>query len=218
MHPPSLTLFARSLSYPLSHTCCHDYARVFLISIFSFLVHLSFILASVRFSMDGDELVDVEVVSYTFSIIGDSNIQRNLVDYNCGNREDLRSAQLVPCTSFSTFSGSLSKIRPESNVLILSCLSNFLRDSDSSSDPTVRITAVLEEFRSILFPYCNANPDLSIMLAPPQFSRVPIWYSESMGLILQLISSLIMSPSVFHNLHLLPAFPNQVFQRFFLIG
>ena len=160
-------------------------------------------------AMEDDQVVDA-VISYEFSVVGDSNIQRNLVDYNCGTREEMRSAQLIPCTAFPTFAGCLSKIRSESNILVLSCLSNFLRDSDSSSDPAVRITAVLEEFRSILFPYCDSNPDLTIMLAPPQFSRVPQWYAESLGLIMQLVNSVLIGPSVFQNLHLLPAFPNQV--------
>ena len=74
-----------------------------------------------------------------FSLIGDSNVQRNLVDYNFGGREVMKNAQLIPCTSMSTFAACLPKVRPESNVLILSVLSNFRRDSESQSDPGIYI-------------------------------------------------------------------------------
>ena len=69
-----------------------------------------------------------------FSLIGDSNVQRNLVDYNFGGREVMSNAQLIPCTSMSTFAACLPKVRPESNVLIISVLSNFLRDSEPQTD------------------------------------------------------------------------------------
>lgn len=149
-------------------------------------------------------------VANVFSVIGDSNVQRNLVDYNCANREDMRLAQLIPCTSMSTFAGSLVKIRSDANILIISCLSNFLRDSDSSSDPSSRMTFVLDRFREILFPYCDSNPDLMILVAPPQHSLSPVWYSKSIGLALQLLQSLIFDVSTFPNLHLLPAQVSQV--------
>jgi len=161
--------------------------------------------------MSEGEDIEVEVEQkFVFSLIGDSNIQRNLVDYNCGTREEMRSAQVIPCTSMSTFSGCLPKVRPESTILILSCLSNFLRDSDSATDPGVRFTAVFEKFRSILFPFVSSNPDLYILVAPPQYSTTPQWYSSSIGIALQLLRSLIIDTSGFPNLLLLPAFPNQV--------
>ena len=70
-----------------------------------------------------------------FCVIGDSNVQRNLVEYNCAGREDMRAAQLIPCTSMTTFGHCLTKIRAEVNILILAVLSNFIRDSESTTDP-----------------------------------------------------------------------------------
>jgi len=170
-----------------------------------------FSLISILLGFEMDDEIEVDVIPpVVVTVIGDSNIQRNLVDYNCGNREEIKSAQVIPCTSMTTFGGCFQKVRPECTVLILSCLSNFIRDSESSSDPTVRITSVLETFRSILFPYCVAHPVLSIMIAPPQFSRTPQWYSESISLAIQLLRTLVIDVSGFDNLFLLPAFPNQV--------
>ena len=145
-----------------------------------------------------------------FSVIGDSNIQRNLVDYNCTDRDDMKSAQLIPCTSFTTFPGCFPKIKAETNVLIVSCLSNFLRDSESSVDPSVRITNTLQAVRDVLLPYCDANPDLSVMLAPPQFSRSPVWYADSIGIAQRLVKTTIMDASELINVHLLPSFPSEV--------
>jgi len=157
-----------------------------------------------------DEAEAVEQPVYVFSVLGDSNIQRNLVDYNCSDRDDMKSAQLIPCTSFTTFQGCFPRIRAESNVLIVSCLSNFIRDSESSVDPSVRITNTLQAVRDVLLPYCDANPDLHVMLAPPQFSRQPIWYAESIGLVQRLMKTVIMDVSELTNVHLLPAFPSEV--------
>ena len=75
--------------------------------------------------------------SHMFTIIGDSNVQRNLVDYNCGSRTDMREAQLIPCTSLAIFASCLPKVRAETNLLILSILSNFLRDSEANADPGI---------------------------------------------------------------------------------
>jgi len=158
-------------------------------------------------NMDDPEVVPVV---YTFSVIGDSNIQRNLVDYNCTDREDIRSSQVIPCTSFTTFLGCFPKVRSETNVLIVSCLSNFVRDSESSTDPSSRISKVLEAVRDVIMPYAEANPDLYLMLAPPQFSRSPVWYAESIGLVQRLVKSIIMDLSCLDNLCLLPSFPDEV--------
>ena len=75
------------------------------------------------------------VVNHVVTVIGDSNVQRNLLDFNCGNRAVMRDAQLIPCTSLSVFASCLPKVRAETNLLIISILSNFLRDSESSTDP-----------------------------------------------------------------------------------
>jgi len=159
-------------------------------------------------NMEDSEVLEQPV--YLFSVLGDSNVQRNLVDYNCADRDDMRSAQLVPCTSFTTFAGSFQKIRAESNVLIVSCLSNFIRDSESSADPSGRITGVLQAVRDVLLPYCEANPDLNVMVAPPQFSRTPAWYAESIGISQRLLKSIILDASELTNVHLLPTFPSEV--------
>ena len=82
-------------------------------------------------SVEPQVQVEPELV---FSVIGDSNVQRNLVDYNYKGRQVMIQSQLIPCTSMTTFSASLAKVRPESNLLILSVLSNFIRDSESNSD------------------------------------------------------------------------------------
>ena len=155
-----------------------------------------------------------------FTVIGDSNVQRNLVDYNCSDREDMRSSQLIPCTSLSTFSGSFAKVRAETTILIISCLSNFLRDSSSSSDPSSRLTETYERIRGVLFPYCESNPDLMVMVAPPQFSREPVWYASSISMAVQMLTTQVFNMSYFPNLHLLPAHPSQVsislYETFFL--
>ena len=79
------------------------------------------------------------------------------------------------------------------------------------SSVAVRITSVYDEFRAILFPYVESNPDLQVMIAPPQFSLSPSWYSTNIGLATQLLRTSLLDQSPFQNLHLLPAQTTQVF-------
>ena len=170
-----------------------------------------------------------------FSVIGDSNVQRNLVEYNCTGRVDMTSAQLIPCTSMSTFGACLTRVRAESNILILAILSNFLRDSEAVADPgwysdlcyirlkgivflrvcfysplVSRISAVYESFRATLHPYVDGNPDLHVMICPPQFSRQPSWYASALSQAVQLLNRLVVDGFGFSNLHLLPVPCSQV--------
>jgi len=67
--------------------------------------------------------------SRIFTLIGDSNVRRNMNDSNCLDRPLMAGAETITCTKFALFAQSLSAIRGSSNVCVLSCITNFLSDS-----------------------------------------------------------------------------------------
>ena len=77
----------------------------------------------------------------------------------------------------------------------------------------VRVTTALEAFRNLLYPFVEANPDLHVFIASPQFSRFPAWYSSGLGLCLKLLHQVVFENSGLPNLHLLPSQVTQVYLR-----
>ena len=82
-----------------------------------------------------------------FSVIGDSNVKRHLNPTNCRDRPRMSSAQLIPCGKLEILSECLRNVRDESNVCILSCVTNVLTSSSGgSSTLSLRIEPVLRDF------------------------------------------------------------------------
>ena len=91
-------------------------------------------------------------ISHVFSLIGDSNVRRHMTRLNRRASPQMEEAQVVLCTSMSTLSDSMVSVRDSSNVVIFSCLSNFLADADGSdaTSVAVRVEPVLEDFQASL--------------------------------------------------------------------
>lgn len=145
-------------------------------------------------------------VSRCFSIIGDSNVRRNISKNSCKANPLLKSTQVVLCGSIELFSESLSQVRAESNVCVVACLSNFI--SDSAAVPvslSQRVTPVLHDIHEKVTQACEQNPDRMYLLLPPMFRSSPVWYREGLPEILSLFSQQMFEdkPS---NLGILPSF------------
>ena len=91
-------------------------------------------------------------MSHVFSIIGDSNIKRNMTRLNRRTSPLMNEAQVLLCSSMSTLNDTVTSVRDSSNVLVFSCISNFITDVDSSgsSSVSVRIEPILEEFKAVV--------------------------------------------------------------------
>ena len=147
-----------------------------------------------------------------FSLVGDSNVKRHMSPTNCRDSE-MREAQVLVCTRRETFQQSLRSIRKESNVCVVSCVSNFLTASDDSSETlSIRVDPVLEDFSSIITS-CQANPERRYLVSPPMYRQFPLWYRDGLPEVLARFSSASRStqPSV-ANLGLLPSFPTPAFE------
>ena len=81
------------------------------------------------------------------TILGDSNVVRNMTPFNCRDRPLMKEAQCLPCGRFELLAECLRKVRSESNVVILSCITNFLTGSESAQGSiSQRIEGILIEF------------------------------------------------------------------------
>ena len=143
---------------------------------------------------------------YRFSLLGDSNILRHVNKNSCRANPLVKKCQVIQCGRVEIFSSSLESVRAESEVCIISCISNFLTDSEGPVAVSHRVDPVLQMIRAALVSSCAGRPTLMHMLAPPMYRTTPIWYREGMSEILTLFSQM-MSSERPDNLLLLPSFP-----------
>ena len=64
------------------------------------------------------------------TIIGDSNSKRHMSENNIRGRPLMSGAQVVQCGRMPLFSEALKSLRVESDVCIISCMTNFLTNAD----------------------------------------------------------------------------------------
>ena len=142
-----------------------------------------------------------------FSLIGDSNIKRHLSQHNCRGRPPMASAELKMCQRLDLFGEALRSIRAESNVCLVSCLTNFLTSSeDPSSSVSLRVEPVLLAVRDFLLNFCQEQPERHWLLAPPMYRTTPLWYMDGLAEIMIKFSA-VMSFERPSNLIMLPSFP-----------
>ena len=154
-------------------------------------------------------------VSQVFSLIGDSNVQRNMNSISCRDRPLMSGAQVIPCGQISVLAEALRQVRQTSNVTVLSCITNFMTRSDESvSSVSLRVEPIIKNFKSILDDASQLNPECLYLVAPPMYRHFPIWYRDGLSEVMQKFSS-IMSHKLEGqaNVHLLPSFPTPAFEQ-----
>ena len=109
--------------------------------------------------------------SRVFTLLGDSAIQRHVNKNSCRANPSLKTAQMLSCGGFAIFEATLAKVRSESTACIVSCVTNFLADSESDGTSTLslRVDPVFQALRSILVESCSANPSRSYLISPPLY-------------------------------------------------
>ena len=140
-----------------------------------------------------------------FSLLGDSNIRQHVNKNSIRANAALKSAQVLTCGHKEIFVESLSKVRAESNVCIISCLSNFIASSDGPSTVSLRINPVLQDVRAALDEACASNPERFYLISPPMYRTCPVWYREGLPEIMNLFSQSFRGERP-QNLLLLPSF------------
>lgn len=146
-------------------------------------------------------------MSNIFSIVGDSNVRRHFNKTSQRASASIKAAQFIPCGNLGVFKEALLSKRDESNVCIISCLTNFFTAIEGASNVSSRIEPVLLEAHALISEACAQHDQCHFMLAAPMYRSIPSWYREGLPAILTAFSQTFSSgrPS---NLHLLPSFIN----------
>ena len=147
-----------------------------------------------------------------YSLIGDSNIKNNVNKTSCSARPAIKAAQILSCGHLEIFSDALAKIRKESTVCIVACITNFLTSVDGPSSVSQRVQPVLQDVRDLLHEVCSSNPAREHFISPPMYRSAPIWYREGLPEILTLFSQ-VMGSELPKNCRLLPSFATPEFDQ-----
>ena len=145
------------------------------------------------------------------TILGDSNVQRHMNQNNMRDRPLMSGAQIVRVGRLSLFSTSLKSIRAESNVCLVSCVTNFLTSTKvGTSSVALCVEPTITSFLTKLSEVAGSKPDVQFLICPPMYRLTPIWYREALPEILQKFSDLLkMRPP---NCHLMPSFPTPSYE------
>ena len=144
-------------------------------------------------------------MSLLFSIVGDSNIKRHMTPMNCRDRPMMTSAQTLTCGRLEVLAESFKQIRAETNVCLLSCVTNFLTSSEGSSTVSLRVEPIFIDFLSKLETLATERPDLKLLVCPPMYRESPIWYRENLSQILTKFSEVFSRNE--SGILLMPSFP-----------
>ena len=147
---------------------------------------------------------DPEVVR-VFALLGDSNISGHINKTSCSAHPSLKSAQVLSCGNLGIFFETLEKLKPDINVCLVACLTNFLTDSEGSLTISLRIQPVLQQIRSVLVEFCSRFLGRMYLFSPPMYRSAPTWYREGLPEVLTLFSEIFSSERP-GNLHLLSSF------------
>ena len=123
--------------------------------------------------------------TYKFTVLGDSNVKRHLNPVNCRDRPLMSGAQNLPCGHLALLSEAIRSVQKESNVVLLSCLTNFLTSSEAAgSSLSLRIDPVLQEVIQIIFNVAQESAERFFIIAPPMYRLLPLWYRDGLPEIL----------------------------------
>ena len=148
---------------------------------------------------------------FRFAIVGDSNVKRHMSTINCRDRPLMSGAQIVPCGRLVTLSESIKSVRAKVNVVILSCVTNFITGAKNvSTTAALHVEPILTECLQVLSDACAERPDVQFLLCPPMYRSTPVWYRDAMPEILRKFSEALKSRPA--TLHLMPSFPTPAYE------
>ena len=110
-------------------------------------------------------------VSRLFTIIGDSNVRRNMTGLNVASRESMKKAQVIDFNGVTPLSDALNVVKKETNVCIVAALTDSLVANGDCGTIFASIDPVLTDICHQLSSFCVANPTM----------QVPIFLLSSLG-------------------------------------
>ena len=101
-------------------------------------------------------------MSRLFSIVGDSNIRRNMTGLNIASRDSMKTAQVIDCASLIALDAAFQEVRAESEVLILATITDFLISGGTGGTIFSTIDPVLATFTTKLLNFVAFRPNLQV--------------------------------------------------------
>ena len=145
------------------------------------------------------------------SLLGDSNIRRHVNRTSCRASAAIKASQFISCGNLGIFVESLGQVRKESDVCIVSCVTNFISKVEEGPDSvSQRIEPVLQDVRDALHEACQSNPSRQYLISPPMYRSTPVWYREGLPEVMTLFSQMFSSDRP-PNFHLLASFATPEF-------
>ena len=146
-----------------------------------------------------------------FSILGDSNVKRFVTLVNRRACPELESAQVLLCGRLALLSDALGEVRDVTDVVLVSCLTNFLTSASGSSSAALRVEPALLDFRSKIHDFCKKFPERFVLVFPPMYRSNPLWYRDELPEVLKRFSS-VLSDQRPRNLILMSSFSSPSFE------
>ena len=147
-------------------------------------------------------------ITSVYSVIGDSNIRRNMTSMNIASRQVMSDCQIIDCPALSRLEEAFTSVRAESNVCIFQAITPLLLQAIDVGTFQSTIETLLHEVSTKIAVFCHSKPDLKVLVAPPMYRAWPLWYRHHLPEVSSSFSTAfgkLKSP----NLVLLPSFLNQ---------
>ena len=103
-------------------------------------------------------------VSRLFSIIGDSNVRRNMTSLNIASREVMKRSQIIDCASLASLESSLREVNADAEVLIVAMITEALISGGDCGTIASSIDPILAAFTAKINAFCSFRPDLQVRL------------------------------------------------------
>ena len=97
-----------------------------------------------------------------FSIIGDSNVRRNMTGLNVASREVMKSAEVIDYVLGTPFDQALAGVRAESSVLIVAALTDLIMTNGDCGTVSASIDPVLDSIFTSIAAFCNSRPTTQV--------------------------------------------------------
>ena len=147
-------------------------------------------------------------VTNVYSIIGDSNVRRNMTAMNIASRQSMANCQMIDCPELNNLEGALASIRDNSTVCVFSAISELLVHCEDRGTVQSSVEHVMTSLAGKLGILCQARSGLTVMLAPPMYRTTPLWYRQHLPELANVFSTTF-SRDKPPNLVMLPSFINQ---------
>ena len=147
-------------------------------------------------------------ITSVYSVIGDSNIRRNMTSMNVASRQVMAECEVIDCPPLSNLEDAFASVRKESTVCIFQASTQLLVAAADVGTFLSTIETLLHELAAKVTVFCRARSSMMIMVCPPMYRPWPLWYRHHLPEVASTFSQ-VFSRIDLPNILMLPSFINQ---------